>query len=88
MPSVSLRIRWTRLLAGGVASALATILVLAAIPTLFGTPRPMVRIYWRNISDPDRITAEQRFRFATLMSRAAENAVTGERKTTRTGQAK
>ena len=64
MPSVSRRIRWTRLLAGGVASALATVLVLAGIPTLFGTPLPMVRIYWRDISDPDRIAAEQRFRLS------------------------
>src|SRR6188508_3099676 len=61
MPSVSLRHRWTRLLAGGVASALATILVLTGIPTLFGSPLPMVRIYWRNISDADRVVAEQRF---------------------------
>ena len=64
MPSVSLRHRWTRLLAGGVASALATIVVLAGIPTLFGAPLPMVRIYWRNINDADRVAAEQRFRLS------------------------
>src|SRR5687767_1455279 len=64
MPSVPPRDRWTRLLTGGVASALAAALVLAGIPMLFGTPLPMLRLYWRDISDRDRITAEQRFRLS------------------------
>lgn len=64
MPSVSLRHSWTRLLAGGVISALAAAVVLAGIPTLFGAPLPMVRVYWRGISDADRVAAEQRFRLS------------------------
>jgi len=72
MSFVSLRHRWTRLLAGGVASALATVLVLAGIPTLFGAPLPMVRIYWRNISDADRVAAEQRFRLSEATRQGGE----------------
>lgn len=59
MRFVSPRSTWARLLAGGVASAISAVLLLALIPILFGRPLPMIRVDWRNDSEPDRIAAEQ-----------------------------
>lgn len=64
MRSVSPRHRWIRLLAAGAASALAASLLLAAIPVLFGRPLPMVRVEWRSIGEPARISAEQQFQLS------------------------
>ncbi|NOT24872.1 MAG: hypothetical protein HOP16_02110 [Acidobacteria bacterium] len=61
---MSPRNTWNRLLAGGVASALSAGVLLALIPILFGRPLPMIRVDWRNISEPDRIGAEQRLQLS------------------------
>ncbi len=60
MRFVSPRCTWTRLLAGGVASAISAVLLLFLIPILVGRPLPMIRVEWRSISEPDRIAAEQK----------------------------
>ena len=64
MSSVPARTAWTRPLAGGLVCALAALLVLVSIPVLFGSPLPMVRLYWRAIAATDRVAAEQRFRLS------------------------
>ena len=64
MRSVPPRDKWMRLLAGGVASALSAGVLLALIPILFGRPLPMIRVDWRDISEPDRIAAEQRLQLS------------------------
>jgi len=61
MFSVPTRSLSTRLLAAGLTCAFVAVLVLGAIPVLFGSPRPMVRLYWRTIPDADRRAAEQQF---------------------------
>jgi hypothetical protein len=55
---------WTRWLVAGLACSAAAFLLLAAIPVLFGTPRPMVAITWRDVSAPDRAAAEARLRLS------------------------
>jgi hypothetical protein len=61
MSLLSPRQRWTRLLAAGALSALFGSVVFAAIPTLFGSPLPMVHVYWRDITAAERTAAERQF---------------------------
>ena len=44
-------------------------LLLVLIPVVFGSPRPMLRIEWRNISDTDREALERRWDLTALERR-------------------
>ena len=65
--------RWTRLLTAGVVSALLGSVVLGAIPVLFGSPLPMVYVYWRGIGTSERVAIEQQFRLSES-TRVSEKA--------------
>jgi hypothetical protein len=61
MPFTRLRQTWKRLLAWAVAYALVSVTVLASIPFLFGSPEPVVLIYWRVVSASERLSLEREF---------------------------
>lgn len=64
MSSLPVHAGWTRWLAIAIACATAALLVLLGIPVLFGSPLPLVRVYWRAIGEADRLALEQQFRLS------------------------
>ena len=66
---------WKRLLLWGISCSIASALILANIPFLFGSPSPIIRITWRGVSTGDRVELERRFQLASPV--ALEDGVWG-----------
>lgn len=56
-----MRAGWKGLLVWAAAFFVAATAVLASIPILFGSPQPIVRITWRDVSPADRVELERQF---------------------------
>jgi hypothetical protein len=52
---------WKQLLLRAIACLVVSLAILAAIPVLFGSPSPIIRVTWRDISASERIELERRF---------------------------
>ena len=50
-----------QLLLRAIACLLASLAILAAIPVIFGSPSPIIRVTWRDISASERVELERRF---------------------------
>ncbi len=70
-----MRSGWKRLLLWGISCAIASALILANIPFLFGSPSPIIRIAWRGVSAGERVELERRFQLASPV--ALEDGVWG-----------
>jgi len=56
---------WKRLLLWAIACSIASAVILATIPFLFGSPSPIIRITWRGVSAVERVELERRFHLAS-----------------------
>ena len=59
-----MRPNWKWLLWGAAVWLAASAGLLASIPVIFGSPRPIIRITWRDLSPVDRVELERRFHLA------------------------